>query len=459
MAITFVAFVIRLAQMRQGLFGDELSTFQDVVGRSLGSVLRTVNVGPENSPPLFFVLSWFSSKLGDPTVWLRLPSLLLGTATIPLVYVIGRDVVDRTTGLIASAVIALSPFFAYYGVEARPYATMTFFVALSTLAVIRAVRTHSWRWWAAFTLAASAAVYSHYTAVFVTVTQIVWAVWVCRDRVLPPLLVAAAITVLYLPWLPHLRGKTLGVIEGLHALNVQQVLIDLVRPIAGYPYAPLSAIPTAGGLVILAVGALAGAVAVVRKRLESAGRRKVVGSELRLIVALALVTPVGLLVYSLFATDLWLARGLSASVPCAAVVYAATLSSLPRRWMGIAAGVSLLVLVAGTLLAVSPRWSRPPYREIAAHLDEVATPAEAIIAYPSLVGEGVPLYFRQPHRVLTPSPAAWRAIPPGGRGYVLIYALGTLGLHAAPTPVGFRLTARVHYTGVASTDVFTYIRQ
>ena len=55
---------------------------------------------------------------------MRLPSLIAGTATIPLVYLLGVRTLGRTAGLIAAAVIALSPFMIYYSVEARAYALM-----------------------------------------------------------------------------------------------------------------------------------------------------------------------------------------------------------------------------------------------------------------------------------------------------------------------------------------------
>jgi hypothetical protein len=129
--------------MHQSLLGDEVWTYQDIAGRSLLSVLRNLHTGAENSPPLFFVLAWFSAKLGDPTIWIRLPSLILGTATLPLIYLLGRETVGRTAGWIGAAVVAASPFSTYYGIEARAYATMAFFVTLSTLALVIAVRTSS----------------------------------------------------------------------------------------------------------------------------------------------------------------------------------------------------------------------------------------------------------------------------------------------------------------------------
>ncbi len=186
-ALTVLALVWRLSQIDQSLVGDEGYTFQDISAGSLGSTISLVNAGGENSPPLYFILAWFTAKIGDPSVWLRLPSIVLGTATVPVVYGIGREVFGRLAGLTAAAVVTLSPFAIFYSVEGRAYATMAFFVALSTLALLHAVRTRSVWWWALYAVAVAGAAYSHYTAIFLLAAQAAWALWVSRSE-LPPLL-------------------------------------------------------------------------------------------------------------------------------------------------------------------------------------------------------------------------------------------------------------------------------
>ncbi len=61
--ITLGAFVLRLSQIRQGLFGDEVLAYTEIAHHSLGQVIRTVQSGFESSPPLFFVLA------GCPPSW------------------------------------------------------------------------------------------------------------------------------------------------------------------------------------------------------------------------------------------------------------------------------------------------------------------------------------------------------------------------------------------------------
>src|SRR5262249_55246017 len=83
--ITLVALVLRLAAFRGSFFGDELFTYEVATRRGLSDVLAGVRSDLEITPPLFFFIAWAFQKLGDPLVWLRVPSLLAGVATVPFV--------------------------------------------------------------------------------------------------------------------------------------------------------------------------------------------------------------------------------------------------------------------------------------------------------------------------------------------------------------------------------------
>jgi hypothetical protein len=457
--VAALAFALRITQLHQSLAGDEVFSYQDVVGRSFGAVLSTVHAGGENSPPLFFLLAWATAKLGDASVWLRLPSVLAGTATVVVVYAIARVSVGRAAGLIAAAIMAVAPFAVFYGIEARPYATMVFLVALSTLALLHALRTRHPAWWTVYTLATAAAAYTHYTAIFLLAAQGAYSLWAARDRLTQPLLANAAVVLLYLPWLPNLRGKALAVIGALYPLTVHRVLGDLLRPFPGHPSAPLSAIPTAVGMIVFALCVLAGAVATA---MRARGRSPTVRWPPRglvLLIVLALATPVGLLAYSLLVTDLWLPRGLSASIPAGALVIGALLTGLPRRWLVVATAAVLAVLLLGTLRSFEPAYARGPFRSIAAQLDRTA-PRRDPVALISLVGYlAVQEQFRAPHTIVNTLGALWRHTPVGANAYlVLDDQISRLGRLGTPRHPGFELVSRRHYTGASATVVLVYRR-
>jgi 4-amino-4-deoxy-L-arabinose transferase-like glycosyltransferase len=70
---------------------------------------------------------------GDQAWLLRLPVLVLSTAAIPLVYELGRRIVSPVAGLIAAALLAVSPESILWGGRIRMYAPLQFFVLLTTL--------------------------------------------------------------------------------------------------------------------------------------------------------------------------------------------------------------------------------------------------------------------------------------------------------------------------------------
>jgi hypothetical protein len=64
----------------------------------------------------------------------RLPSLVCGTATIPVVFLLGRRLVGQRTGTVAAAVFAVSLPLTFWEQTARAYAMAMFFVSVSMLA-------------------------------------------------------------------------------------------------------------------------------------------------------------------------------------------------------------------------------------------------------------------------------------------------------------------------------------
>ena len=79
----------------------------------------------ETNPPLYFsiMLAWMH-LFGSSEFALRLPSVLISTLTIPVVYLLGHKLAGRSVGLIAALIFAIAPMELYYAQEARTYAFM-----------------------------------------------------------------------------------------------------------------------------------------------------------------------------------------------------------------------------------------------------------------------------------------------------------------------------------------------
>jgi mannosyltransferase len=473
--LTLAGLALRVEGVDQSLFGDELFTYYVTEADGPGGVLDRME-DVESNPPLFYVLAWFAGQVGDPAVWLRAPSLVLGTAAIPAVYALGSRLAGRAPGLLAAALVALSPFAIFFATEARAYAALTLFVALSTLALREALEGGRREWWVAFWLASTAAIYTHYTAIFVLAAQAAWALWAYRARARELLVVHGAIAFAYLPWLPSVRSNVgVEAIAGSYELTAGTALTALLRLPWGHPLESLDALPGTAALAALAVGTAAAAAGVGRS-LRSLRERP--SEHAVLLAALVAATPLGLLVYDLLGgDDLYAPRNLSASLPALAVAVGAIVYAASRP-IALTAGALLLTASAvGIARLLQDEYSRPALREVAHEIDARARPGDRVVDSPlffvatSQLQRGLEIQFEERHplyrldgvtrtargAVGVADPRAWRGLRRGQRVFVAGYeAPGAFSLPGPPGERRFRVVSREIFEGLTPVTLVVY---
>ncbi len=146
---------------------DEAVTVGRVLHPSLFDTLATVP-NSESTPPLYYLVAWLWSRpFGTSEVGLRSLSALAGTVSIAVVYLGAVALpLPRRAGLIAAAIVAVSPVLIWFSQDARAYALAFLLAALSFLFFARARRSGAGRdlaWWAVFSALAIA---THYFAGF-----------------------------------------------------------------------------------------------------------------------------------------------------------------------------------------------------------------------------------------------------------------------------------------------------
>ncbi len=272
-AVTLLALLLRFLAARQSLGGDELFSLEVAFRPTLGDVIDGVRGPLEITPPGFFVFAWAFSKLGDPTYWLKAPSVLAGALTVPVIYAIGARTVGRWAGVIGGVLFAISPYAVFYGSEARAYALTGLCVALSTLVLLIALERGRWPWWVAFGAAVAASMYAHYIAAFPLLVEVAWALWYHRDRWRPIVFACIGAAVLYIPWIPGLLDDRTSPYQ--HAISrvwpftLNYVGTAIGQWLTGVPTWRAAKVPGPGALVLLVVGVLvlAGGLWLVRNRL------------------------------------------------------------------------------------------------------------------------------------------------------------------------------------------------
>lgn len=162
--LTIAGLFLRLYQLGfNSIWLDEAST----LGYARKSIVDiwAATAGGEFNPPLFYWMEHMMLIFGESEVVLRLLPALFGALTIPLFYLIGRELIDEQTGIIAAALLVVSPFHIFYSQDARAYVPMLFFFALACWLYLLARRRGLIMDWVLFGIAGSLAVWTHFYAI------------------------------------------------------------------------------------------------------------------------------------------------------------------------------------------------------------------------------------------------------------------------------------------------------
>lgn len=160
----------------------------------------------EEHPLLYYLaLHGWTELWGDTPGLARLLTVLFGTATVALLYLLARDLAGKRVALAAALVASFSPFHIYYSQEARMYALLGFFAVATVLFFTRAWQRGGLNW-AGFSVSGALLLYTHNLGVLFQLAVALWTLYAWQrgprwhhGRQL--LLAGALMLLLYAPWL------------------------------------------------------------------------------------------------------------------------------------------------------------------------------------------------------------------------------------------------------------------
>jgi mannosyltransferase len=169
--LTLLGMCLRIPGLDKGLWWDEIYFLVVTVRHPLAEIL-TVFPG-DNQHPFYSLLAWLSVRLFGEHPWsLRLPALLFGVASIPVLYLLGTSVTTRIQALLASAILTFSYHHVWFSQNARGYSTLAFWTILSTYFLLCGIRTSNRRYYCAYAAAAALGTYTHLTMMFVIASHL-----------------------------------------------------------------------------------------------------------------------------------------------------------------------------------------------------------------------------------------------------------------------------------------------
>jgi len=152
--VLVLALLLRLYGLNGCFSNDEPLTYKAASGTFWAAVTS-------QSYPIATIFAWVSLQFGEGEVVLRLPSLIVGMASILLIYLAAKKLYGPTAGLLAAAMLSVSPFHIEHCQNARYYSYLMFAAVLLLLVARKYTTSYDWRWIPAWAAAVAAGAFSH----------------------------------------------------------------------------------------------------------------------------------------------------------------------------------------------------------------------------------------------------------------------------------------------------------
>jgi uncharacterized membrane protein len=446
---------LRLAVTR-GIWVDEAISISGAQA-PFGEMLRQLQT-TDVQPPLHSALLWVTIRVaGSSELAIRSPSIIAGTVVVPMLFLLGRELYDRRTGIVAALVGAVFPIAIWYSQEGRMYSLYMLFGIVALYGQVRALRDGRARWWVLYAVASAALLWTQYLSVlFVAAQQIVFVTALRRarrrgDPIRRPLaawfgslLLVAVLLAPLVPYLVHQvaayadRGAGFGSVpaQAGNALtrqpgvSVYSIIANLLWAIGGY-----HADRTMELLAALWPLGMVGALALL-------GRR--VARETQLLVLLVVVPVGALFLVGTRRPDLFELRYVAAVVPVLALLLARATTALTMRpaaarvVAGCVVAVLLVALADQQLNGANPRLY--DFRGAVDDIEANAGPHDTVLYSPVYL-ESVVHYYG-PNLRLRPIDDWRAALATRGRIFVIGSFLDKRSVSARTGAVLARLEAK-----------------
>ena len=442
--LLLVGLVIRVVLMRSIWVDEAISIHQ--AHMSLGGMIDNLRA-TDRHPPLHYLILWLTVRVfGDGELATRAPSILASAALIPAIFVTGRELFDRRTGLVAAGFATIAPLVVWYGQEARMYALFMLLGTVALWAQVKVLRDGRNRYWVAYAAATIAMLYTHYFAVIpIAIQQLVFAVaaWKRARAGLP---IRRLMTGVWITWIAllvaaaplasfaheqfsHSQAAGMGFggapsaaaplsIPGSSA-SLYAILSNFVWAIWGY-HANSTMLRIAALWPLLMLFSLA-----------LMGQRR--SSATRVVLALALGPVVILLFIGLVKRDLFEVRYFIAAVPMMLLLLARAVAGGPRRRMPAIVATTVLSLTLLVGLAdqqLNPNNPRAfDFRGALEQIQKEARPGDTVVYAPDYLKDVVG-YYSPGVRTEPLSDAAVHGMPKRGHVFLLASFLDDPGISA-----------------------------
>ena len=227
---------------------QQLLQFQTPDDRTWGNTWEALQVHPEH-PPLFYLLERAWMKIfGSSIKTVRSLPVIFSLLAFPAIYWLCLELFESaTTGWVAIALLAVSPFHVLFAQEARQYSLWTLLTLISSAALLWGLRTNRYRAWLLYGTSSLLNVYTSLLSPLVVAAQAIYVIILAGSTrtermdsgemghcylsaaVRNSLLAIGIVTLGFVPWLWVLVSRWQFVQTVTGWLNYDKTLIELIR--------------------------------------------------------------------------------------------------------------------------------------------------------------------------------------------------------------------------------------
>ncbi|MHA7777435.1 glycosyltransferase family 39 protein [Roseibium sp. M-1] len=393
--ILIVAAALRLPWLdRTSIWYDEAVSWSQSQG-SFDNLLGLV--AADNYPPLHNILLWLTTPvIGDSETALRLPSAVLGVIAVWLCYFAGKQTAGRSAGLLAAALLAVSPFHIWYSTEARMYALLATTGLAFLLSAMKVLERPKVNWAVALALSGALFLYSHFYALLgFGAVGLACAVLVLIDtaraghlrmsNALAACLAMGASALAFLPWLLILAGRARSVAEA--GFWIAYPDLPFLRTVAFSMAGSLVLFWLLAGLALVGVG-----MTVVAACGDRTGTKT--GREQLICIAYTAGPPLLAYLYSVLVQPILFDRYLIAAWPGLLLLASSAVCRLPLRIVPLLLFAVALILALPELRFTLQHKIRPEWRSIAEAYEARREAGDRLVLYKGFAAPALAYYLR-----------------------------------------------------------------
>jgi 4-amino-4-deoxy-L-arabinose transferase-like glycosyltransferase len=377
--IALGAFALRVFGLHHESFWldevDAISFASQPIAEQIARLGRT----GENGPLYFIALKAWLTLSGTSEFGARFLSTAASTVAVPLLGQVSWKLFrSRATAITAAALAALSPYYVWFAQDAKMYPAYALLALAAQYCLLRAwgtgaaraAPTHGWRWWIAYVIANSLALYVHLFAALQIAANTAAGIWIALRSRRRERWFAFATLALIAPYIPLAAWQAPVLLGGANVgyspASLRMVVVTLLEQLTWH----LSVSPPSWWLALL----LAALTFGIWRSNFSGGPVRLDGVTASGLLVIWLVVPV-LGTMALQATvPVFRDRYL---IPLAAPLLLALARSAAPPW-GTPSIACAALLAASFTYGLAHRPPNPDFRAAAALVRELSTPDEPI---------------------------------------------------------------------------------